>query len=258
MSERLTSRSNPLFVHLHKLQTSRSYRAQTRQFCADGVKLLDEAVRWYPGLHTVIACDGLALPDLPEDVRLVRVPEGLMQSISTMRTPQGVVFLCRMPEEKPLCIEPGSLILDTIQDPGNLGTILRSADWFGADGVFASADTVEISNPKVVQATMGAIFRVKFARADIPALCRATRAAGGVVYGTFMDGANIYKEELCLGADRPALIVIGNEANGISPATAAEVSSRISIPSYGNSGMESLNAAVATAITLAEFRRRIL
>ena len=89
MSERLTSRSNPLFVHLRKLQSSRSYRNETRQFCADGVKLLGEAIRWYPGLHTVVACDGLALPALPEGVRLVRVPESLMQSISTMRTPRA-------------------------------------------------------------------------------------------------------------------------------------------------------------------------
>ncbi|MBR4132086.1 MAG: RNA methyltransferase, partial [Oscillospiraceae bacterium] len=124
----LTSRKNQLFVHLHKLQTSRAYREETRQFCADGIKLLDEALRHYPGLHTVIACEGLDLPELPGSVRLVRVPEGLMQSISSMRTPQGVIFLCDLPEPAPLRLTPSCLILDSIQDPGNLGTILRTAD----------------------------------------------------------------------------------------------------------------------------------
>ena len=225
----------------------KKFRDEEGAFVVEGEKLVREAKE--SGFR------------IRECYRMADIGEAAMERISQLSSPSPVLAVVEKPsawdEMKVDAPEAGLYIaLDGIRDPGNLGTILRCADWFGVSGVFASADTVEISNPKVVQATMGAIFRVKFARADIPALCRATRAAGGIVYGTFMDGANIYKEGLRTGADGPVVIVIGNEANGISAATAAEVSARISIPAYGNSGMESLNAAVATAITLSEFRRR--
>ena len=150
------------------------------------------------------------------------------------------------------------LALDSIRDPGNLGTILRIADWFGIDAVFASPDTVDVFNPKVVQSTMGAIFRVRFHYADIPALAGTVLDAGGKVYGTFLDGNDIYSSEIDTGTSAPAVIVIGNESDGISPAVAGLVSDRLYIPPYpaGDPGSESLNAAVATAVTVAEFRRR--
>ena len=155
-------------------------------------------------------------------------------------------------------IGPGLyLALDGIRDPGNLGTILRTADWFSLGGVFASPDTVEISNPKVVQSTMGAIFRVNYSKADIPSLCRAVLKCGGQVYGTFLNGENLYEAPLDTGKEHPVLIIIGNEANGISPETAAAVSRRITIPSGKGSKAESLNAAVATAITVSQFHRVI-
>ena len=249
MSERLTSRSNPLFVHLHKLQTSRSYRAQTRQFCADGVKLLDEAVRWYPGLHTVIACDGLALPDLPEDVRLVRVPEGLMQSISTMRTPQGVVFLCRMPEEKPLCIEPGSLILDTIQDPGNLGTILRTADALGVN-VVLSDGCADPYGEKTVRASMGAVLRTQpqSATAGEILACCAENAVELAVTALTDDA-----EDLRAADPGRYAVVIGSEGQGVRAAFIQNANKNLIIPMLPR--CESLNAAVAAAIVMWEMRR---
>lgn len=145
------------------------------------------------------------------------------------------------------------LALDAVRDPGNLGTILRIADWFGIAAVYASADSADVYNPKVVQATMGAVFRIKTVYCDVPALCRGFRSAGREVFGTFLDGGNIYSEP-CLPDD--ALIVMGNEAAGISDAVSREVSRRILIPRYGVSGAESLNVAVATAITVAEFRRK--
>lgn len=150
------------------------------------------------------------------------------------------------------------LLLDTIRDPGNLGTILRVADWFGVDAVFASRDTVDIFNPKVVQATMGAVFRVRFHYADLPALCRTALSAGGRVYGTFLDGNDIYSSSLATGEDFPVLAVTGNESEGISREVEALCSDRLYIPPYpaGEPGSESLNAAIATAVTLAEFRRR--
>lgn len=150
------------------------------------------------------------------------------------------------------------LALDTMRDPGNLGTVLRIADWFGINAVFASPDTVDVFNPKVVQSTMGAIFRVRFHYAAIPDLAKTVLDAGGKVYGTFLDGRNIYSADLDCGTASPVLIVIGNESEGISDEVARLVSDRLFIPPYpaDDPGSESLNAAVATAVTVAEFRRR--
>ena len=148
--------------------------------------------------------------------------------------------------------------LDTIRDPGNLGTILRIADWFGIDAVFATKDTVDVFNPKVVQATMGAIFRVKLYYVDLPTVSRAFLNASGAVYGTFLDGENMYHKDLQTGKSAPVMIVIGNESEGVSQQMEELVSDRLYIPPYPADipGSESLNAAVATAITVAEFRRR--
>jgi TrmH family RNA methyltransferase len=183
-----------------------------------------------------------------------------MERISALSSPSPALALVHRPEDLEEAKLPSKglfLALDGIRDPGNLGTILRIADWFGIDAVYASPDTVDVFNPKVVQATMGAIFRVRFHYTDIPALCRKAVSAGGKVYGTFLDGENMYQKKLDNGTAAPSIIVIGNEANGISAATGACVSDRLYIPPYpaNEPGSESLNAAVATAVTVAEFRR---
>ncbi len=187
------------------------------------------------------------------------IGEEAMARLTSLSSPSPVLATVRIPS--PVLYQPEKglyLALDGIRDPGNLGTILRIADWFGIDGVFASEDTVDLYNPKVVQATMGAIFRIPYHMVDIPACCRSIRAAGGHVYGTFLDGENLYRKTLDTGAESPSVIVIGNESNGISPETAACVGDRLFIPPYpaDDPGSESLNAAIATAITVAEFRRR--
>ena len=125
--QRITSRKNPLLQQVKKLLSSRKAREEAGLFAADGVKLLAEAVRWYPRLDTVILSDGVEA-NVPESVRLFRVPEDVMASISPMESPQGALFLCRLPERKAYVPQPGCLLLDGIQDPGNLGTILRTAD----------------------------------------------------------------------------------------------------------------------------------
>ena len=186
--------------------------------------------------------------------RKEEIGEAAMARISALSSPSPVLALVRIPESRMEAPRDGLyLALDGIRDPGNLGTILRVADWFGIDAVYASEDTVELYNPKVVQATMGAVFRVKFFVCDIPSLCSSYP---GPVYGTFLDGENMYGKEL----SSRGIIVIGNEANGISAAPAACVSERLYIPPFpaDDPGSESLNAAVATAITVAEFRRRAL
>ena len=128
MEQRITSRRNPLLTHTKKLLTSRAYREKCGEFAADGMKLLAEAARWYPGLHTVIAEEAVELCKLPDTVRVIRVPKDVMQSVSLMDAPQGAIFLCRLPERKSGALTSGTLLLDGIQDPGNLGTILRTAD----------------------------------------------------------------------------------------------------------------------------------
>ncbi|MCR4569129.1 MAG: RNA methyltransferase [Bacteroidales bacterium] len=193
--------------------------------------------------------------------RREEIGEAAMARISALSSPSPALALVRRPDDLLRDEVPQKgliLALDGIRDPGNLGTILRIADWFGIDAVFASPDTVELFNPKVVQATMGAIFRVRFHYTDIPAFCGKVLETGGKVYGTFLDGENLYQKALDNGLEAPSVIVIGNEANGISKETAARVSDRLFIPPFpaDDPGSESLNAAVATAITVAEFRRR--
>ena len=122
MTERITARKNPLLQQVRKLISSRKEREATGLFVADGTKLLAEAVKWWPGLETVIISDGVEV-DVPESVRLVSVPKDVMESISPMQTPQGALFLCRLPEKTDFFPKPGMLLLDGIQDPGNLGTI---------------------------------------------------------------------------------------------------------------------------------------
>lgn len=230
-----------------KSLSQKKFRDQYGVFVVEGEKLVQEALN-----------SGFKVEKV---YRSAEIGESAMARMSSLSSPSPALAIVARPADLESAVLPSSglfLALDGIRDPGNLGTILRIADWFGADGVFASPDTVDVFNPKVVQATMGAIFRVKFHYTDIPALCRSALQAGGSVYGTFLDGENMYQRSLSNGVERPSVIVIGNEANGISAATAACVSDRLYIPPYpaDDSGSESLNAAVATAITVAEFRRR--
>lgn len=197
------------------------------------------------------------------------IGEDAMKRISALANPSPALAVVRKPEDSYVddlsslasLVKEGGLFLalDTIRDPGNLGTIIRIADWFGIKGIFATKDTVDVFNPKVVQATMGAIFRVRLHYVDLPALSEMVLSEGGSIYGTFLDGENIYSRELKTGVDSPVVIVIGNESEGISDKMGALVSDRLYIPPFpaDSPGSESLNAAIATAITVAEFRRRI-
>ena len=223
-----------------KSLSQKKFRDEYGVFAVEGEKLVQEALK-----------SGF---EVEKVFRKEEIGEAAMARISALSSPSPVLALVRIPESRMEAPRDGLyLALDGIRDPGNLGTILRIADWFGIDAVYASEDTVELYNPKVVQATMGAVFRVKFYVCDIPSLCSSYP---GPVYGTFLDGENMYGKEL----SSKGIIVIGNEANGISAATAACVSERLYIPPFpaDDPGSESLNAAVATAITVAEFRRRAL
>ena len=192
--------------------------------------------------------------------RMDEVGESAMERMSGLSSPPPVLAVVRQRAERSLAVRNGLyIILDGIRDPGNLGTILRLADWFGVTAVLAGGESVELYNPKVVQSTMGAVFRVEYHTGDSCDFARRILSAGGRVYGTTLDGENIYSRELKTGADCPVAIAIGNESNGISDELLKLLSDRLFIPPYPpqGSGCESLNAATATAITLAEFRRRI-
>ena len=157
MEERITSRKNPLLQQVKKLLTSAKERKQTGLFVSDGTKLLQEAVRYFPGLETVILSDDVTA-QVPEHVRLVRVPGDVMASISPMQSPQGALFVCRLPEKQPFQPLPGMLLLDGIQDPGNLGTMLRTADALGVPVALLEGCADPYSH-KVVRSSMGAVLR---------------------------------------------------------------------------------------------------
>ena len=232
----------------------KKFRDESGLFVVEGEKMVEEAKL------SPYVIDRIYLRE--------EVSADAMGRISSLASPSPVLAVVHKPSDiyaddlsllEPMLNKGGLfLALDTIRDPGNLGTILRIADWFGIDAVFATRDTVDVFNPKVVQATMGAIFRVRIHYVDLPALAGRILSKGGHVYGTFLDGRNIYERPLDNGHDTPAMIVIGNESEGISGAMASLVSDRLCIPPYpaGEPGSESLNAAIATAVTVAEFRRR--
>lgn len=217
----------------------KKYRDEYGLFVVEGEKMVQEAL-----------CSDF------EVVRVWRrdeIGEAAMARISQLSTPSPVLAVVSRPEPSGLVLEKGlCLALDGVRDPGNLGTILRIADWFGVQALFLSDDCVDLYNPKVIQSSMGSVFRVRTVTSDLVDLARRFREKGMPVYGTFLDGEDIYHAAL-----RPeGLVVMGNEAAGIRPAVAAEVDARLLIPAFGRSGAESLNVAVATAVTLSEFRRR--
>ena len=245
--------SNNEIKRIKALQ-QKKFRDESGLFIVEGEKMVEEALQSGFEVESVYRKD--------------EIGQNAMSRISSLASPSPVLAVVRKPADhriddveclKPMIAKGGLfLALDTIRDPGNLGTILRVADWFGIDAVFATADTVDVFNPKVVQATMGAVFRVKMHYLDLPAMSKLVLEHGGKIYGTFLDGRNMYERQLDNGTESPVVIVIGNEADGISDAMEALVSDRLYIPPYpaDSPGSESLNAAVATAITIAEFRRR--
>ena len=244
MEERITSRRNPLLAHTKKLLTSRSYREKTGEFAADGVKLLAEAARWYPGLTTVIAEDGIELCKLPEQTRVVRVPKDVMQSISLMDAPQGAIFLCRLPEAAPAALVPGTLLLDGIQDPGNLGTMLRTADALGVPIALLDGCADPYSF-KTVRASMGAVFRM-----DIPAITEAEVLAQCAEKNLMLTVTALNDRAVDIrGADlRNAVAVIGSEGQGVRQSLLEAAAQSVIIPMQAH--CESLNAAIAAAIVM--------
>jgi len=190
------------------------------------------------------------LPKLPANINLFEVKNAELDKISTLQTPQGFLALVHIPKNTALNLKElknqFTLVLDGVQDPGNMGTIIRTADWFGFKNIICSADCVEVFNPKTVQATMGSLARVNIHEADLPALLAENTIP---VFGALLDGESIYKTQW--GAE--GLVILGNEGKGISPEVIKKITKPVTIPRIGEA--ESLNVAVSAAIFCAELVR---
>lgn len=249
MAEHITSRTNPLMTKIRKLASSRSYRRETGEYLGDGVKLLEEAARWGADITTVVYTEGAALPELPDTVRLVEVPKDLMASISPMEAPQGALFLAKLPDQDlPEKLEGKRyLVLEGVQDPGNVGTMLRTADAYEADGLILLEGCADLYNPKTVRASMGAIFRTPAWSGTLADLRSRLTDAGLPLLGAALreDTVDVRQADL-----RRAAILIGSEGRGLSDAALAACDQTAKIPMGPR--CESLNAAVAAATLLWE------
>ena len=248
MAERITSKTNSTLQHIRKLIASRRYRYESRAFVADGAKLAAEALRWSWNVDALVLTDGVDFP-VPEGVRELRVPAHLMADVSRMDAQQGVLALCRMPEPKPLALSPGCLILDGIQDPGNLGTILRTADAFEIP-VLLSDGCADPYGEKTVRATMGAIFRtppVQASAEELIARCAEQRIP---ICVTALTPRAEDIRAVNLG---DYAVVIGSEGQGVGARFRGAADRETIIPM--SSCCESLNAAVAAAVVLWQMRK---
>lgn len=243
MTEIITSRKNPLLQQVKKLLSSRKEREQAGLFVSDGTKLLQEAVRWYPGLETVILTQGVDA-QVPEQVRTVFVPADVMASISPMQTPQGALFVCRLPEREPFVPRQGMLLLDGIQDPGNLGTILRTADALQIPVALLEGCADPFSH-KVVRSSMGAVFRMQIVQTtwqEVKDACAEANIPVGVT------ALNETARDLRKAPLHTMAVVIGSEGQGVRQEILDYAEHSLIIPMSPN--CESLNAAVAAAIVM--------
>lgn len=244
MEERITARKNPLIQKVRKLVSGAAYRRETGLFVGDGTKLLTEAVRYWPGLDTVILADGVEAAALPEGVRLVRVPGEIMEYISPMQTPQGAVFLCRYPEKTAFIPKQGMLILDGIQDPGNVGTILRTADALSVPVVLLEG-CADPYGWKVVRSSMGAVFRAPVVQAKWEEVSEACRQEGIEIGVTALSDRAVDIRSADL---KKMALVIGSEGRGVRKEILESSDRELIIPM--NEHCESLNAAIAAAIVM--------
>ena len=246
--QRITSRKNPLLQQVKKLLSSKKAREEAGLFAADGTKLLKEAVAYFPGLDTVILSDGVEA-EVPDHVRLIRVPGDVMESISPMQSPQGALFLCRLPEKKQFVPVPGMLLLDGIQDPGNLGTILRTADALDIPVALLEGCADPYSH-KVVRSSMGAVFRTQVIQTNWETVKNACTEAGIPIGVTALSdrAKDLRQSEL-----KKMAVVIGSEGQGVRKEILDAADAELIIPM--NSHCESLNAAVEATIVMWQMKQ---
>lgn len=237
----------------------KKYRKESGLFVAEGGKTVCDLIAAGVACEKVLATsEWLKSHNLDTKAQIIEVTNDELQRASFLRAPQGILALFKQFDnvaDTEIATRELCLALDDVQDPGNLGTIVRIADWFGIEHIFCSLGTADIYNPKTIQATMGAIGRVKVHYTNLPQLLTSLQGKAPV-YGTFLDGENMYEKEI----KNCGIIVMGNEGNGIGVECAKEITERLFIPNYpvGRETSESLNVSMATAIICAEFRRRAM
>ena len=233
-----------------KLITSlyqKKYRNKHQLFIVEGIKTVNEFLNSDFSLHSLFCTSNFSHQLSNHQVEIVSDTE--LKKISSLKNPNEVLALFQISEIKPIDTSSFTVVLDGINDPGNLGTIIRLCDWFGVTQLVCSKDTVDCFNPKVVQATMGSLTRINIQYIDI---IEFLSKADLPIYTAMMDGENVYKKTL----EKEAVLVMGNEANGISDDVLKLITQKISIPRFGDlQQTESLNVATATAILLSEFKR---
>ena len=226
---------------LHK----KKFRDDAMLFIIEGRKIIEEAIQYKPDcIQAIYSTTAKSYSD--SNIEVVGISDYDLKKISSLKHPQGDLAICRYLENESNVESSFKIVLDKIQDPGNLGTIIRLASWFGVKEIVASPDTVDCYNPKVIQATMGAIFNVNITYTELnPFLAQSE----GPIYGALLEGENVYKKSL----QKKGILLMGNEGNGISEELIPLISDPLTIPKFGIG--ESLNVAMATGILLSEFCR---
>ena len=246
--QRITSRKNALLQQVKKLLSSRKAREEAGVFVSDGTKLLQEAVKYFDGLDTVILSDGVEAT-VPENVKVIRVPGDVMESISPMQSPQGALFLCRLPEKTGFVPNRGMLILDGIQDPGNMGTMLRTADALDVPVCLLEGCADPYSH-KVVRSSMGAVFRTPVVQSTWEEVQSACKTAGIPVAVTALSDRAV---DLRTADVAQMAVVIGSEGQGVRKEILEAADAELIIPM--NPHCESLNAAVAATIVMWQMKK---
>ena len=227
--------------------SQKKYRQKHHLFIAEGVKVVNELLNSSFEVATLFCTDDFKT-NISDDV-IYRISENELKKISSLKSPNKVLGLFKIPKEKTIQNTGLTIALDAINDPGNLGTIIRLCDWFGVSQLICSKDTVDCYNQKVVQASMGSLTRISIIYTDLKTYFSTTNLP---TYIADMNGENVYKTAL----PKEAVLIMGNEANGVSEEIKKQIQHKISIPRFGETQeTESLNVATATAILLSEFKR---
>lgn len=236
-----------------KLITSlqqKKYRQKYQLFVAEGVKVVNELLASPLKVEQLYTTDESFMTS--KEVKVVSISENELRKVSTLKTPNKVLGLFKIPKGEKNNKNSFIVALDGVNDPGNLGTIIRLCDWFGVSELVCSKNTVDCYNQKVVQSTMGSLTRVQVSYIDLPKFLKSTSLP---IYTADMHGDNVYTTSL----PQKAVLVMGNEANGISPEVTDIVKNTVTIPRFGDlQKTESLNVATATAILLSEFKRNLV
>ncbi len=224
----------------------KKYRMLNSLFVAEGVKMVNELLQTELKLHSLYTTNPELLPS--NEFKYEKISDADLKKISSLKSPNKVLAVFHIPDAAPLNFNGWLLVLDGVKDPGNLGTIIRLCDWFGIDHLVCSNDTVDCYNPKVLQATMGSVARVNIVYMNVKTL---VKNSGVPVVGAFMEGEPVYRFKW----PAQGMLIMGNEAHGISKELERESTNKVSIPQFGHPTTESLNVATATAILLNELRR---